>query len=106
MGVDYDAISGIGIEITEEMEKLIIKDSEWTEAEWEEDRGDCMEAYRIKITQAGSCYSGYFRYYMIVGGGNIKEINNNSFSFIKDLKDIGINISQIDLKLISDILVW
>ncbi len=42
MGVDYDGVGGIGIELTEEMIEYAIDHEVFTEEEWDDDRDYCL----------------------------------------------------------------
>lgn len=108
MGVDYDSVAGIGILVDEDIrEKLILADL-FSEEEWEEDPGECLEKVGIAFSEAGdSCYSGKDpRFYYFVEGKNLEEIINNYPILLDMLKRFGINKTIKDLIVIEDLLVW
>ena len=43
MGIDYDGVGGIGIELTEELVQRFIAAEYFTEEEWQDDYEDCLE---------------------------------------------------------------
>jgi hypothetical protein len=110
MGIDYDGVGGIGIELTEELVQRFIAAEYFTEEEWQDDYEDCLETigkkFNISFTSAGNFYSGDIVHYLLVDGENLKEINENSKTFIEKLKIVGIELSEESLKVISDYKVW
>ncbi len=110
MGIDYDGVGGIGIELTEEIIQRFIAAEYFTEDEWNESYEDCLETigekFNISFTSGGNFYSGDIVHYLLVDGENLKEINENSKTFIEKLKIIGLELSEESLKVISDYKVW
>jgi len=109
MGIDYDGVGGIGIELTEDIIQKFISFEYFTEDEWNENYYDCLETigkkFNISFTSAGNFYSGDIVHYLLVDGQNLKEINENSKTFIEKLKIIGLELSEESLKVISDYMV-
>lgn len=100
MGVDYDGIGGIGVKITDEIVNDLIKSGCIKES------GDlCLDNIGISYKTAGCTYSGDCRYYWIVKGENLYEVNTNSQIFIEKLKKIGIEVTTKDLIVIEDICI-
>lgn len=107
MGISYDGVGGIGIELTEELIEKFISKGYFTEDEWDEDYYECLETIGEKLdisySTAGNFYSERdITRYLFVDGDNLKEILENYPSFIEKLKTVGIELSIEDLELISD----
>jgi len=114
MGVDYSSVGGIGIEIDDEI-KNMITDRYCTENGIEEDSDEYDELYfseildelEIDYSEGGSgCYGGDSSYYLLVDGNTLLEVQNNTDEFIKNLKNIGIEITVEDLQVISDLHIY
>lgn len=107
MGVDYDGIGGMGIEITDEMVEVLIASGKLTKEEWDEDPHSCLDDIGITFCEAGSyCYGGDRRMYWLVDGDNLDEVNANATEFIANLGKLGIILSTKDLVVIQDIHAW
>lgn len=106
MGVDHDGVGGIGIEVTDEVISKLIK-LKRVEKLWKDNPYECLEELRIPFSEGGeACYGGEARFYWLVAGNNLEEINKNSVDFINKLKELGYTISIKDLKVIQDIHMW
>lgn len=106
MGIDYDGVGGIGIEIDEDVHLKLIENGVFTDDEWDEDRDGCLEELDILYQQAGNAYSGDVTFYLFVEGENLIEINRNAPKFIDKLNAVGINITIDKLKVISETFVY
>lgn len=112
MGVDYDGVAGFGIEITDEIkEKLGFFELFETEDEDNSvDYNEFMDNLGIPYKEAGYySYSGdidELRLYFIIGGKTLKEIVEEAPNFINKLHEIGIDITENDIKLIEDVHCW
>lgn len=106
MGIDYDSIGGIGIELTYERVDLIIKKGLFTEDEWDSDSYECVEGIGLSYGLGGNSYSGDETYYLLVEGKNLRDINGNAAKFIKRLDEVGIKMSIGELEVIDDYRVY
>ena len=112
MGVDYDGVGGVGIEITDERRDLLIKHGLLTQEEWEEDWQWAIEEKGIfqVIEEGGNySYSGDIldrKCYLLVKGKNLGEVLKAAPSFVGKLSEYRINIEIEDLEIISDMHVW
>lgn len=108
MGISYDGIGGIGIEVTEEIVAKFISSGYFTEDEWDEDYYECLETIgeklNISYSTAGNFYNGIedLVHYLLVDGENLKEVVENSKTFIEKLKTVGLDLTEKDLLVISD----
>jgi len=105
MGIDYDGVGGIGIEITKDVLEKFISFGLFTEEQWDEDYYDCLEKIGLLYNTAGNFYSGDMEdltHYLFVRGNNLQEILDNEPEFISALEKFGITISRKDLIVISD----
>jgi len=78
--------------------------------EWSYD-GACAPgnsyASSITFSVAGDgSYGGDFRFYLLVEGDNLKEILENEEAFRNRLQNFGIQLTQEDLGVISDLHIW
>tara|TARA_R110000744_G_scaffold281118_2_gene393060 strand:- start:154 stop:498 length:345 start_codon:yes stop_codon:yes gene_type:complete len=114
MGVDYSGIGGIGIELTDDMKEMI-SDKYYSVNNIDEDDDDYENIYFSEIlddsgleySEAGSeGYGGEGRYYLLVDGNTLLEVQNNTDEFIKNLKNVGIEITIEDLQVISDLHIY
>ena len=105
MGVDYDAVCGIGVEVNDEIVDKFIENNIFDRGDWEEDPGYCLEKTNLGYGAAGSYYSGEVCYYLFVDGVNLAGINKNAPAFVDSLSKLGISIDVDDLIMIEDILV-
>ena len=108
MGVDYDGVGGIGIELTEEMVERAIDKGVFTEDAWDYDPGECLDQLGgFYYSHAGSSYGGDTFFYLFVPGPTLGEINEKAPRFVSKIKEyFGVNIDVDDLKVISDIYIW
>ena len=106
MGIDYDGVGGIGIEVTDKIINKLIEKKVFTSEEWEDDECGCIESVGMLYQQAGNSYSGDETYYWLVEGANLTEINANAPKFIEKLAKLGIIITLDDLMVISDMHVY
>jgi len=107
MGVDYNGVGGIGIELTKDRINKIIEKGIFTEEEWDYDYDDCLsDKVKMEYRTGGNAYSGVDRFYLMIPGPNLKIINENVKDFITDLSEIGIDITEEDIVPISDYRVW
>lgn len=108
MGVDYEGVGGVGIELTDEMIEQLKNYSSFTEEEWEDGPIYYMEKCGFLCFEGGSYhYTGEKRrFYFLVPGDTLKEVTNNAPTFIKNLAAFGIQTTVDDLKIISDLLIW
>jgi len=109
MGVDYSSVSGFGILLTDEHKKTL----GFFEFMADENNGseeDFFDSLEINYALAGNfAYTGNLkdlRVYFIVSGKTLSEVSKNSDSFIKNLSELGIEISKDDLIKISDTLEY
>ena len=105
MGIDYDGVGGIGIEVTESILKKLISAKLFTRKQWNEDFNECLEKIGLLFSTAGNFYSGDMEdltHYLFIPGNNLQEILDNEEKFKLDLEKFGINISRKDLLVISD----
>lgn len=107
MSVDYDGVGGIGVLVTDNHIQLMIDNGLFSREEFEDDQSNCMDGVGIPYSCAGSFYqedASYF--YFLVSGKNLPEINSNAPKFIESLASIGIIVSDVDLIVISDLMIW
>ena len=106
MGVDYDCVSGIGIEVTADVRAKLMAMGLFTEAEWDCDPRECLHKLGLVTGTAGSCYDNEgFTYYLFVEGKTLGEIIANSAKFVATLKHWGVDINPNDLEVIEDMMV-
>ena len=53
MGVDYNAVGGIGVEFNDDLQYKAIELEYFTEEEWDEDPTGCVESLNIPYESAG-----------------------------------------------------
>ncbi|MCK5606739.1 hypothetical protein KAR91_32855 [Candidatus Pacearchaeota archaeon] len=106
MGIDYESVGGIGIELTSERVDLIIEKGFFTEDAWDEDSYECVEEIGLLYGEGGNSYSRDTTYYLLVEGKTLKEINGNATAFVKRLDEIGIKMSIGELEVIDDYRVY
>ena len=106
MGVDYSGVGGIGIEISEEMKDILL-DKHTSENEDDEVYfSEVLDDLGIEYQEAGSGgYGGEARYYFLVKGNKLSEVQENTPAFIESLKDVGIKIDVKDLRVVSDLYI-
>lgn len=103
MGIDYDGVGGIGIELTDNMIQTAIKKGIFTQEMWKEDQDHCLDILGFTYSDAGNYYSGDIKTYLFVDGNNLGEINKNALDFIEKLKQFDIIYSVDDIELIEDV---
>ncbi len=111
MGVDYRGVGGIGIEFTYEQLKMVVNKGllEDIDAPDKIDTdyfGEYLEELDLGYECGGDAYGGEKCYYVLVPGKNLTEINQNSKAFIERLGSLGINITEDDLMVISDLYIY
>jgi hypothetical protein len=105
MGVDYNGVGGIGLEVTNEIKKKLVVANDG-------DFCGCMDTLlddlEFEYREAGDGnYSGEENtYYIMVEGENLREIIENSEPFIERLSNMGIIVTFDNLKVIEDLRVW
>ena len=107
MGIDYSGIGGVGIGFTDELVEKAIEKGIFTNEEWDEDSYGCVEKVDILFHQAGNSYTGEFRYYFMVDGNTLGDINRNALGFVKQIQEkFGVTLVIDDLKVIEDGHIW
>ena len=102
MGVDYDAVGGIGIRVTKErLQKL----------GYNEDDNDVSsfldDVVGVTYSEYGSCYSeNSLEYAWMVPGSKYLECVKNIPEFLKELNDKNLNVTEEDLEIIEEIFIW
>ena len=107
MRLDYDGVGGVGIRVTNDHIQTMIDKGLFSREEFEEDQSNCMDSLGIPYSCAGSFYqenASYF--YFLVKGEILDDVIENKHEFIKSLSYIGINITDSDLIIISDLMIW
>lgn len=106
MGVDYNGIGGIGLEVTDEvLEKL----HKYTKNKFIDDHTvDLIESLDISYSEAGSgSYTGQENtFYLMAEGDTLKEVTEGAKELSVKLKQLGIEIDPDDFEVISDLHVW
>ena len=115
MGVDYDAVGGVGIAITEDMIQYAIQQGVFTQDEWDDSWYDCAENISEKYDtldfQEGgdSAYSGNTPdiYVVINDCELLGEINISAPQFCEQIKKVfGVVKKPDELRVILDYIVW
>ena len=108
MGVDYDAVGGIGVEFNDDLQYKAIELGYFTEEEWDGDPYSCVESLGISFEEAGDGnYGGTDYWYLIVNGDNLKEVNSNKEAFLNTINSkFNVEYTEEDLKVISELHVW
>ncbi len=107
MGVDYNAVGGIGIRFNEDLQMKAIELEYFTGEEWDEDMYSCVDYLDIPYKVAGDTYNAEYDFYFLVEGNNLKEIVENSESFLQELnKKFNVEYTQEDLEVISELRIW
>jgi hypothetical protein len=105
MGVDYDGVGGVGVGF--DMHGQAIEKGLFTESDWDESPGECMELIEMPFSTAGSAYSGEETFYLMVEGKTLGEINANAASFCSKVNDkFGTDLTPAGLQVISDLYIW
>lgn len=105
MGVDYDGVGGIGIEVTDERIKCLVERGEFTQEQWDADPYDCLENFGVVFSAAGSEYSGNTWFYWFVVGKTLLEVHANAKSFLDNMNMKGVQCEMPDLLVISEMYV-
>jgi hypothetical protein len=107
MGIDYNGVGGVGIQLTNDKIKKMIEKGVFTQEEWEYDNDECLTSkLKMLYDVGGNSYCGEKNIYLFVPGPNLKIVNENVKDFIKDLSEVGIDITEEDILIISDYCVW
>lgn len=104
MGVEYDAIGGIGIEVSDELIQSAIDNGLFTIEDYQIDSYECLEKFGESIGEAGSCWTGETEFYLFVKGYTLGDINKNAPAFVKRLGDFGTVVEVDDLQLVYEVL--
>lgn len=106
MGVDYDGVGGVGLLLTDERIAGLIESGIFTEDQWGEDRYESLERIGLTYYEAGSAnYGGEVRWYLVVDGDTLADVNNNAPAFVEKAKKVGIITTVDELEIISDLLI-
>ncbi len=112
MGVDYDGVGGVGIELTSDRITALVKSGVFTQDDWDDDPHECLLALCKRIgpvvySEAGDyVYGGSRRMYLFVEGRNLVDLNMNESAFRQRLAVVGINLELSDLMVIEDLHIW
>lgn len=107
MGVDYNAVGGIGIEFTPDLRQQVEDFGFFTEKEWEEDYDKCLSKIGLPYNLGGDgSYGGEDYYFFLVKGKTLIEVLANSPDFIDVLSKVGISITMEDLRVISELYIY
>lgn len=107
MGVDYNAVGGIGVEFNNKLQRKAIELGYFTEEEWNEDPYSCVESLKIRYAPAGDDYGGDAYWYFLVEGSNLTQINKNKEAFLNTINNkFNVEYKEEDLKVISEIHIW
>lgn len=108
MGVDYDAVGGVGICFSKELKQKAIELEYFTEDEWDEDNYGCVEHLDIPYEVAGDgSYGGKDYFYFTVDGNNLKEVNNNKEKFLSMINSkFNVEYKEDDIVVISELHIW
>lgn len=109
MGVDYDAIGGIGIIVRDEMVDILIRAGRFGEDEWDNDPYECMEDLGIPFVKAGNGFvGGKDRFYWIMNEGRLPDIISNASIFLRKINLLSdeFNFGLGDLQVIEDLYVY
>lgn len=106
MGVDYEGIGGIGIRLTDDMVDQAVDKGFFDHDEWDDCNNECLDKLGILYVGAGCALSGEVHYYFMVDGETYKELKDNIPKFVDEYNKIFKEISEDDLQVISDILMW
>ncbi len=106
MGVDCSAVSGYGIELTEDVLDKLIAAGLFTRDEWGGAKEGCLYRAGFSSGIAGSYYTGDTIVYLLVDIVPITELVAAEMRFIATLESIGVTISIDDIEEISEVLWW
>ncbi len=104
MSVGYDAVGGIGIEVTPDIRNKLCS----AYNNLEDDMVEILEATDFTYSEAGDgSYTGDDNtFYIMVEGKTLGDIIENAKKVSKSLSEFGISISDKDFVVIEDIHVW
>lgn len=105
MSVDHSGVGGIGIKITDYLDKFMALGA-FTKEEWEDDNDECLNKLGFSYWTAGNSYTGNIYYYSMVKGKNLEEVIVNAPAFIESFRKWGIELTLKDLRVVSDISIW
>lgn len=106
MSVDYDSVSGIGIEVTPEVRERFMATGLFDADDWDRDPHACLQKLGLVTGTAGSCYDNEgFTYYLFVEGKTFGEIVANVPGFVATLASWGVDVVAGELELVSDMMV-
>lgn len=105
MGVDYDGVGGVGVEITEEMKRKLVVANEGA---FDGYMDELLSDLELEYKEGGSgSYTGKENtFYLMVEGDTLEEVYNNSKGFISKLSEMNIDIKLGDIVVIEDLHVW
>lgn len=105
MGIDYDAVGGVGIS-EDRFVNRFIELGKFTEEEWDDNRESCLDEIGIGYRCSGDSYADEREYHLMVPGKNLQELVENAPVFISKLKELGIDLAFSDLLVIEEPHVW
>lgn len=107
MGVGYGGVGGIGVQFDSDMQESAVEKGIFSEEDWDDCPGECMESVGLTFDTAGSAYSGEEQFYLLVDGESLTDINNNAGDFCSKVNEaIGSKLTPADLKVIYDLHIW
>lgn len=112
MGIDYRGVGGIGIEVTEDMideaiERKYPDDEFYDDASYTDKLDSLLSKSSLMYETAGNSYCGEDRFYLLVPGSTLREIQENVPVFCEGLLQVfNIEKDPADLEVISDMLVY
>lgn len=106
MSVDYDAVSGFGIEFTWSEASEFVERDIFTEEDWDDDAQECLNVAGIESGEIGSCYSGELTLYAMFKPKNVKDAATLQEKFIADMLVGGVEVKPEDIEFISGIRIW
>lgn len=104
MGVDCDAVSGYGIEVTEEVADKLIASGRFTREAWDDDNVACLAGLGFSYGESGSYYTGETTLYLFASGDTLPALIEGGKELVSKLADIDILITLDDIKEISEVL--
>lgn len=106
MGIDYKAAYGFGIEFTDCEAEKCIESGIFSQDDWDDDAGWCIDETGAEFEEIGSHYSGNINRYAVFKPKSIADGIEKQEKFINDMSTCGIVISDDDVKFISGVLVY
>lgn len=104
MSKEYSGVGGIGLQFTKGMRGAAIEAGIFSKNDWEECEHSCMAGIGLKFEDAGNYDES--RWYLLVEGANLSEINSNAEKFVARLSEIGAYVAADGLQVISDYSVF